>query len=155
MAQKTDKSILAQNKKAFVDYEIFEKLEAGLVLTGAEVKSVRLSHVNLKGSFVEITSSGEAFVRNVHISPYKHATQKDYNPEHRRKLLLNKKEIENLDKELSTKGTTIVPLDLHLVHNRIKMTIGICRAKKKYDRREDLKKKAQNLEIRRALKKYE
>ena len=153
MAEKAAK-ILAQNKKAFVDYEVFEKLEAGLVLLGAEVKSVRLGHANLKGSFVEVTSDGEAYTRNIHISPYKHAPQKDFTPERRRKLLLNKNEIARLAKELAIKGTTIIPLDLHLNRNHIKMTIGICRSKKKYDRRNELKKKAQDLEVRRTLKKY-
>ncbi len=153
MSHQKSTSILSQNKKAFVDYEVQEKLEAGVVLTGAEVKSVRLGHANLKGSFVEITN-GETFVRNMHISAYKQAPNPDYKPDQRRKLLLSRNQIINLQKELDTKGTTIVPLDLHLSHNYIKMTIGICTPKKKWDRRNELKKKAQNLEIRRTLKKY-
>lgn len=146
-------SMLAQNKKAFVDYEVLEKLEAGVVLSGPEVKSVRLGHANLKGSYVEITD-GEVFTRNIHISPYKHAPTPGYNPDQRRKLLLSRAQIIKLQKELDTKGTTVIPLDLHLSHNYIKMTIGICTSKKKWDRRNELKTKAQNLEIRRALKKY-
>lgn len=153
MAHKAESSMLAQNKKAFVDYEILEKIEAGVVLSGPEVKSVRLGHANLKGSFVEITN-GEAFTRNIHISAYKHAPNPAYNPDQRRKLLLSRTQIIKLQKELDTKGTTIIPLDLHLSHNYIKMTIGICTAKKKWDRRNELKKKAQNLEIRRTLKRY-
>lgn len=157
--------ILAQNKKAFADYEILEKMEAGIVLNGAEVKSVRGGHANLKGAFVEIvyrasekgsskTPSAEAYVRNIHISPYKQAPQKDYDPTAKRKLLLHEKEILKLASELETKGTTVVPLDFHLTNNRIKLTIGLCRGKKKYDRREELKKKAQNLDISRALKRF-
>ncbi len=145
--------MLAQNKKAFADYEVQEKLEAGIVLNGAEVKSVRLGHANLKGSFVEITD-GEVFTRNVHISAYKQAPNPGYNPDQRRKLLLSRNQIVSLQKELDTKGTTLIPLDLHLSHNYIKMTIGICVTKKNWDRRNELKKKAQNLEINRALKRY-
>jgi len=160
--------LLSQNKKAFADYEILEKIEAGIVLNGAEVKSVRASQVNLKGSFVEVnyTQSAtskkgkqsrahpEAFVRNIHISPYKQAPNPSYNPTAKRKLLLHQKEILKIASELETKGVTAIPLDFHLSHNRIKLTIGICRGKKKYDRREELKKKSQNLEIKRALKNF-
>ena len=153
MQKPTSASFLAQNKKAFVDYEVLEKMEAGIVLTGAEVKSARAGQVNLKGTFVEI-SEGEAFIRNMHISAYKHAPNPDYKPDARRKLLLARNQIIHLQKELDTKAVTIVPLDLHLSHNYIKMTIGICTTKKKWDRRNELKKKAQNLEIRRTLKKY-
>jgi len=153
MVKKVESSTLAQNKKAFAEYEILEKIEAGVVLTGPEVKSIRLGHANLKGSFVEL-NEGEVFTRNVHISAYKHAPTPGYNPDQPRKLLLSRMQIIKLQKELDTKGTTIIPLDLHLSHNYIKMTIGICTSKKKWDRRNELKKKAQNLEIRRALKKY-
>lgn len=145
---------LSQNRKAYADYEVLEKLEAGIVLTGAEVKSVRGAHVNLKGSFVEISPKLEAFVRNIHISPYKMAPQEGYNPTKRRKLLFKKTEILQLKTALDNKGFTVVPLDFHLTNNRIKLLIGVCRGKKKYDRRNELKKKAQNLEIKRTLKRY-
>jgi SsrA-binding protein len=145
---------LAQNKKAFVDYEILEKLEAGIALTGPEVKSARASQVNLKGSFVEVSEKLEAWVRNIHISAYKQANETDYNPTRKRKLLLNKKEILAIKANLETKGQTVVPLDFHLSRNNIKVTIGVCRGKKKYDRREELKKKSQNLEIKRTLKHF-
>ena len=146
--------MLAQNKKAFAEFEILEKFEAGIVLTGGEVKSVRGGHANLKGSHVEVSDKDEAWVRGVHISPYKPAQQSDYNPTARRKLLLNKKEILQIKVELDTKGIAAVPLDLHLRGNHIKITVGLCRGKKKHDRRDELKKKAQNLDIKRALKKY-
>lgn len=145
---------LAQNKKAFIEYEVLKKLEAGIILNGAEVKSTRLGHASLKGSFVEVSGENEAFVRNLYISPYKQAALKDYMPERKRKLLLKHNEITDLCIQLKTRGMTVIPLDLHISRNRIKMTLGLCKAKKKYDRREDLKKKAQNLEIDRALKKY-
>ena len=155
MAKKPSSTNLAQNKKAFADYEILEKIEAGIQLSGPEVKSVRASQTNLKGSYVEITKKGEAFTRKIHISPYKHASnqQTDYNPTRRRKLLLHKKEIHKLETALNEKGTTIVPLDFHLKGNHIKLTIGVCRGKKKHDRRNELKKRTQDLEVRRALKK--
>ena len=148
--------LLAQNKKAFVDYEILEKIEAGIILSGPEVKSARAGQVNLKGSFVEVTDRLEAFTRNIHISPYKQAAsqQLGYDPTRRRKLLLNKKEILALKSRLDTEGMTCVPLDFHMSRNHIKITIGVCRGKKKYDRRAELKKKAQTLEIKRALKRY-
>lgn len=145
---------LAQNKKAFAEYEVLEKIEAGLVLSGGEVKSIRAGQANLKGSFVEISDKGEVFARNTHVSAYPHAIQKDYQPDHKRKLLLSRNQIIHIQKQLDTKGTTIIPLDLHLSHNYIKMTIGICTSKKKWDRRNELKKKAQNIEIQRSLKRY-
>lgn len=151
---KNTATVLAQNKKAFADYEILEKIEAGIVLSGAEVKSVRGGHANLKGSFIEVNQKNEAWTRNIHISPYKQAPQPDYDPTQKRKLLLHKIQILKLKTSLDTKGITIIPLDFHLSNNRIKLTIGIGRGKKKYDRREELKKKAQNLEIKRTLKRY-
>lgn len=151
---KTQSNILSQNKKAFVDFEVLEKIEAGIELTGAEVKSVRAGHANLKGSYIEVSPKAEAFTRNIHISPYKNAPQADYNPTRKRRLLLHKKEILKLQAKIDEKGTTVVPLDFHLNNNRIKLTIGICKGKKKHDRRDDLKKKSQDLEIRRSLKKY-
>jgi len=154
MAQKSSTSSLSQNKKAFAEYEVLTKLEAGIQLSGPEVKSVRGGHANLKGSYVEISKKGEAFTRGIHISPYKQAAnqQKDYNPTQKRKLLLNKKEIIKLEKELTAEGITLIPLDFHLSKNHIKLEIGICRGKKKYDRRDELKKRSQTLDIRRALK---
>lgn len=144
---------MAQNKKAYADYEVIEKYTAGIELTGAEVKSIRASQTNLKGSYVEI-KNGEAFTKKIHISPYKHASnqQTQYDPTRNRKLLLHKKEINKLETALSEKGISIIPLNFHISNNRIKLTIGICRGKKKYDRRNELKKRAQNIEIQRSLK---
>lgn len=146
---------LAQNKKAFAEYEVLEKIEAGIELTGPEVKSVRAGQTNLKGSYIEI-QNGEAFTNNIHISPYKQAQnqQTTYDPTRPRRLLLHKQEIEKLDAKISEKGTTVIPLDFHLSHNRIKLTLGICRGKKQHDRRNELKKRSQDLEIRRELSKY-
>ncbi len=148
--------ILSSNKKAFVDYHISEKIECGVVLTGPEVKSVRLGQVNLKGSYIEISEKWEVWMKNVHISPYKQATTllKDYNPTAKRKLLLNHKEIIKLFNELKKKGITAIPLDFHTNRNLIKVTIGLGQGKKQHDKRDDLKKKAAQLEMKRAVKKY-
>lgn len=144
---------LAKNKKAFHDYEVLEKFEAGIVLKGYEVKALRTGQCNMKGSYVSL-KSGEAFTKNLHISLYKHASVTGYDPLAPRKLLLSKKEIQKLSSAESQKGTTIVPLDLHLKNNLVKMTIGICRGKKLHDKRSDLKKKAQNKEIAQTLKNF-
>jgi len=153
---KLQSSTLAKNKKAFADFEVIEKYEAGIALTGPEVKSVRAGHSNLKGSYAEITKKKELYAKGIHVSPYKPAVQqqKEYSPVRKRKLLLHKKEIEKLETELNEKGTTLIPLDLHLSKNKIKLTIGVCRGKKKHDRRNELKKRAQNIDINRALKNY-
>lgn len=144
---------IAQNKKAYHDYEILEKFTAGMVLRGHEVKSLRSGQCNLKGSYVTIKND-EAWTQNVHISLYKQASIQDYNPTRPRKLLLSKKEIEKISSQEAQKGITIVPLDIFLKNNLIKMTIGICRGKKLHDKRDDLKKKAQQKEINQTLKKY-
>lgn len=156
MSHKKDSSTLSKNKKALVDYEVLDTYEAGIQLSGPEVKSVRGGHANLKGSHISITPKHEIFALKIHISPYKPAAgqQADYNPTRKRKLLLHKKEIVKLEKELNTEGITLIPLDFHLSHNRIKLTVGVCRGKKKYDRRAEIKKKDQNLDIKRALKKH-
>ena len=143
--------ILAKNKKALHDYEVLEKFVAGIVLHGYEMKALRVGQVNLKGSYVSL-KSGEAWAKNIHISPYKHASIKDYDPTRPRKLLLTKKEIAKLTSQESQKGITIVPLDIHLKNNLAKMSIGVCRGKKLHDKRADLKKKAQQKEINQTIK---
>jgi len=143
--------LISKNKKAFHDYEILDKIEAGIVLTGPEVKSLRDKRVNLKGSFVS-TWNGQAFVEGMHISPYKFAPDTRYDPHNKRKLLLHKKEILKLEATLNEKGSTAVPLEIYFKGSIIKLLIGICRGKKQYDKREELKKKAQNLDIARELK---
>lgn len=151
-AKKSEKS-LAKNKKAYFDYEILEQIEAGIQLNGSEVKSCKGGKANLKGAFVDVWS-GEAFVNEMHISRYKHSSQKDLSPTRKRKLLLHKKEIEKLAIQLNEKGTAVIPLEIYLKGGIIKLLIGVCRGKKKFDKRETLKKKAQELEIKRALKKF-
>ncbi len=150
---KTAPNSIAVNKKALHDFEVLEKFEAGLVLSGPEVKSVKAGNVNIRPGYVSIQND-QATLRNVHISPYQQADQRDYDPVRARQLLLHKKEIANLESQLNTQGLTVVPLGLHLHKGKIKVSIGLCRGKKLHDKRQDLKKKSQDLEIRKSLKRY-
>jgi SsrA-binding protein len=142
----------AKNKKALFDYEILEKLEAGLVLTGQEVKSIRTGHVSLKGGFIHIQGD-EAYLTNVHIPKYKftgHAP--DYNPERTRKILLHKKQINFLKGKSQEKGLTIVPISVYTKGRRIKIEIAVVRGKKKHDKRHSIKKRELDRETARAIK---
>jgi len=143
----------AKNKKAFVDFETLEKLEAGIMLNGGEVKSVKNGSAQLKGSFIEI-KHGNAFANNIHISKYKYDSSNALNPTRRRKLLLHKKEIAEITSKLDMKGLTVIPLELYEKHGLIKLLIGICRGKKKYDRREELKKRAHDIDVAQAMKRF-
>ncbi|MBU2524500.1 SsrA-binding protein SmpB [Patescibacteria group bacterium] len=145
---------LAKNKKAYHDYEILDTLEVGIILTGPEVKSCRIKKVQLKGSYVSF-ESGKPLIKSSHISPYKNDSNKDkFDPERYREILMHKKEALKLEHKLNEQGISIVPLKLYLKKGLIKASIGICKGKQLHDKRRDLKKKEQNLEIKRALKKY-
>jgi len=145
---------LAKYKKAFADFEILETYEAGLKLTGPEVKSIRAGRANLKGSFADVDSKGEMWVNEMHVSPYKFAQDKTLTPTRKRKLILHQREIEKINKAINQKGVACVPLELYLKGGLIKIKIAIVRGKKKYDRRAELKKRAQNLEVARVLKRH-
>ena len=136
-----------------MDYEVLESFEAGIVLLGPEVKSIKTGNCNLKGSFVDADESNLLWINSMHISPYKFARNNEINPTRKRKLLLKEKEIHRIIKILNEKGVTCVPLELYLKGGLIKAKIAIVKGKKSYDRRNDLKKKAQNLDIARELKK--
>ncbi len=145
--------ILAENKRAFFDYDIQEKLEAGIVLTGAEVKSAKLKRVGLKGSYVVPFPNGEIVLINATISPYQvHNTPVDYDPRRPRKLLLKKKEISFLVGKGKQRGLTLIPLRMYTKHNLIKIEIGLGRGKKKFDKRAKIKKREIERKIRRTLK---
>lgn len=150
---KTKDAPLAQNKKARHDYQILETIEAGLVLTGTEIKSVRERRINLKDGFAQI-HNGEAWLMNVHISEYTQGNRFNHNPLRARKLLLHKKEIQKLTGQTSEKGITIVPLKVYLKHGFAKVLLGIAKGKHDYDKRETIKKRDQEREIRRTLKNY-
>ncbi len=154
MAKKsTQKIIFASNKKAFFDYELIDKFDAGIKLIGAEVKAIKNHRISLKGSFITIHKN-ELFAENIHISPYQPKNQPDYNPTRRRKLILERKEIDQIIKALDSKGLAVIPLEVYPNANLIKVLIGIGQGRKKYDKREVLKKRSQNLEIQKALKRF-
>lgn len=142
---------LASNKKARFDYDILEVLEAGLVLTGGEVKAVRQGSAKLDGSFV-IVRGTQASVVNMHIGPYRYARRENYVPDATRKLLLKAKEISYLRGKSEENGLTIVPLSLYTKGARIKMEIGIAKGKKNYDKRRSIKEKEHKRTLQRAVK---
>jgi SsrA-binding protein len=140
---------IAQNKKAFHDYEVLEKLEAGISLTGAEVKSIRGGKVNLADSYAQ-SSSGELFLLNLHISPYTRLGFYTPDPYRKRKLLLKKKQIIYLINEMDRKQLTLIPLGMYFQKQWIKIELGLCRGLKKFDKRqkiaeEDSKRRLQQL----------
>ena len=141
----------AQNKKAWHDYFIEDKLEAGVELFGTEVKSIRAGKCNLKDSYVEIRN-GEAFVQGMHISPYEQGNIFNKNPLRDRKLLMHRREIMKLNGQVSQKGLTLVPLKLYFSGSRVKMEIGLCRGKKLYDKRDAAAERDANRSIDRHMK---
>lgn len=142
--------VYAENKRAAFNYKILEDFEAGIVLSGAEVKSVRAGQISLKEAFGTVRGS-EIFLTNAHISPYKPANQKDSDPTRSRKLLLKKSEIVKLISKVRTEGLTLIPLKIYDKKGKIKVGLGLGQGKKKYDKREALRKRDQKREIERAL----
>lgn len=143
--------IVAQNKKAYHDYFILDTYEAGIELQGTEIKSVRKGSVNLKDSFIRIRNN-EAFIDNMHIAPYEQGNRFNHEPLRQRKLLLHKKEIKKLQKEIKENGLTIVPTKLYFNTSKLKVEIALARGKKLYDKRQDLKEKDSKRDIEKALK---
>lgn len=133
--------IIATNKKAKHDYFIDDTYEAGIVLCGTEVKSVRMAKANIKDSYVQV-KTGEAFLYNMHISPYEKGNIFNVDPVRTRKLLLHKKEISKLMGLTTQKGYTLIPLSIYLKRGKVKIELGLARGKKLYDKRADLKEKA-------------
>lgn len=150
MAKGTGK-VLAQNKKASHDYFIEETFEAGMVLQGTEIKSIRAGRVQLKDSFVLIRN-GEAWIHNMHISPYEQGNRFNHDPLRQRKLLLHKKEIDKLTGAVKRDGYTIVPLKVYIKDGFAKLLIGLGKGKKNYDKRADERKKEAKRDMERALK---
>lgn len=149
--KKTNSNIIAQNKKARHDFFVFESYEAGIELFGTEVKSLRAGSVNLKDSYCHIYK-GELFASGVHISPYEQGNIFNREPMREKKLLMHKKEINKLLGTVTTQGLTLVPLSLYFKGSRVKMEIGLCKGKKLYDKREDMKKRDDNRYIERSVK---
>ncbi len=134
--------IIATNRRAKFDYELKEKFEAGLVLTGSEVKSIKAGHIDLKGSYISFRGQ-EAYLVKAHVTPYKQAMNLDsYDPESERKLLLHKSELNRIIEDAKSQHLTIVPTAIGLSRGRIKLEIALARGKKLYDKREDKKRKS-------------
>ena len=149
---KRGKKTVARNRVARHDYEITETFEAGVVLTGTEVKSLRERACQINDSFC-IIRGGEVFWVGAHIHPYSNGGVWNVDPDRRRKLLLHRRQIDNLDGRLRQKGLALVPLELYFdEHNRVKLQLGVGRGKKLYDKRADMAKRQSDLDIRRALK---
>lgn len=142
---------LANNKRAYHDFEILETYEAGIVLSGSEVKSCRKHSINFTDAYAEIRV-GEAYLKNVNIAPY-HFASNNPNPIRTRKLLLHKAQILRVAGKLSQKGLTIVPLKMYLSGSRVKVLLGLARGKKKYEKRDDIKKREAQAEMDRAMSK--
>jgi len=151
--KQNDDNVLAQNKKARHDYNILETVEAGVVLTGTEIKSARERRLNLKDGFAQIRN-GEAWLVNVHISEYDQGNRFNHDPLRNRKLLLHKKEIKKLGTMTMDKGITIVPLKVYLKKGFAKVLLGVGEGKHEYDKRETIKRRDQDRQIARVLKHY-
>ena len=145
------KKMISQNRKAHHDYFIEETIECGIVLAGTEVKSLRAGKVNLRESYA-VVRNGEVFVCGMHISPYEHGNIFNKDPLRDRKLLLHKKEIRRLIGYVQQKGLTLVPVDLYFIRGKAKITIGVARGKKLYDKRDDMAARETSREIDRRLK---
>ena len=143
--------LIAQNRKAWHDFEIGEKFEAGMVLLGTEVKSLREGRANLKDSYARIKRN-EVFLFDLHISPYSHASYENHEPERVRKLLLHGAEIKKLLGKTQERGYSLIPLRLYFKEGRVKVEIALARGKKEYDKRESLKRKEGNREMDRLRK---
>ena len=148
---KESMKLVANNKKAYHDYFVDEKYEAGLVLHGAEVKSLRMGKCSIKESFIRI-EDGEVFVYGMHISPYEMGNIFNKDPLRPKKLLMHKAEIHKLLGKIKEKGFTLVPLQVYFKNGRAKIEIGLCRGKKLYDKRQDIAKKDQRREAEKDFK---
>lgn len=144
--------IVHNNKKAGHDYQLLEKLEVGMVLTGSEIKSIRSGSCNLKDAYVTI-ENGELYLHKAHISEYKQGSYNNHAPERKRKLLAHKQEIEKLDRKSTTTGLTIVATKLYLKGGRAKLEIALAKGKKAHDKRADIKKRDVNRELSQSLRK--
>lgn len=148
---KGEGKLIAQNKKARHDFAVEETYEAGLVLKGTEIKAIRGGRVNLKDSFARV-QNGEVFLHNMHISPYEQGNRHNHEPLRTRKLLLHRKQINKLIGDTKQEGYSLVPLKLYLKNGYAKVLIGLARGKKKYDKREDLKRKEAKRDVERAFR---
>ncbi len=150
MGNQSDIKTIATNRKASHDYILEERFEAGIVLTGSEIKSIRARQVSLKEAHIQVDPGG-AWLVNAHIAPYNPANQFNHDPRRRRKLLLHKREISTLQDKVRQRGFTIIPLRLYLKAGLAKVEIALARGKRQYDKRRELAKKAADRDVERAL----
>ena len=149
--KKMGEKLICNNKKAYHDYFIEEKLEAGLVLQGTEVKSLRAGKADLNDSFM-LVRDGEAYLHNLNISHYEFGNRQNHQPDRNRKLLLHRREIDRLYGRIREKGLSVIPLRLYFKDGLVKVEIGLAKGKKLYDKREDMKAKDSHREVAQALK---
>lgn len=148
-----DKIIIARNRKAFRDFFILNTYEAGIVLQGCEVKSIRNHRLNLKDSYGRIRNN-ELLLYNMHISPYSKSRVEDINPTKTRKLLMHRREIDRIAGKLTDRSLTLVPLRVYMIKNKVKVELALAKGKARRDKRRDIQNREHELEIKRALKKY-
>lgn len=142
--------IIAENRKAFHDYHILDRLEAGLVLTGTEIKAARAGKVQLRDSYADIVG-GEAWLMNTHISHYSHGNIWNHEPTKKRKLLLHRAEIDKLSGKVKEKGLTLIPLKMYLKEGYLKCELGLCKGKQTHDKREAVREREETMEAKRAM----
>ncbi|MDO5457373.1 MAG: SsrA-binding protein SmpB [Atopococcus tabaci] len=154
MAKKKDnRNVKATNRKARHEYDIIDTVEAGMVLKGTEIKSIRDSRINIQDGFASV-ENGEMYLFNVHISPYEAGNRYNVDPIRKRKLLLHQNQINKLNREIQQAGMTLVPLRVYIKNGFAKILIGLAKGKKQHDKREDLKRREQERDIDRAMKSY-
>lgn len=144
--------IIAENRKARFDYFIEDTIECGIVLQGSEVKSIKNGNVSFPDGFAEIIN-GEVFVRNFHISEYSFSSIFNHDPDRQKKLLLHKEEIKKLERKITEKGYTLIPINLYLKEGKIKVSLGLCKGKKQFDKRATIKERDVNRDIQREFRK--
>lgn len=144
-------SVVTVNRQAYHDYFVDETVEAGVALTGTEVKSIRAGHVQLRGAYARIKDE-EVWLDGVHIAEYEQGTYMNHDPMRPRRLLLHRREIAWLERQVQAKGMTLVPLKLYFKNNHVKVELGVCRGKKLYDKREAIKERETNRELARLTK---
>jgi SsrA-binding protein len=143
--------MIVNNRKARYSFDVIEEFDAGIILTGSEVKSIRMGNVTIGDSFAYM-KAGEVWIKNMKVAPYKQAHKLDKHDENRdKKLLLNRKELNKIDKLLQDKGTTIVPLNIFINKNRLKVKIGVCKGKKLWNKKEDIKSRDLDRDAKREL----
>ena len=155
MAKAKADNLISDNRKARHDYHIHDTFEAGIVLTGTEIKSIRQGKLNLKDSFCRIDDRGELWLMGVHISPYEQGNRFNHDPEGTRKLLMHKAEIAKLLGQVKEKGYSLVPLNFHFSRGLVKVTVGLVTGKKNYDKRQDIAERDAKRDISRRIREQE